>query len=234
MHSPHQHSWEARCKHKDAILHSMKRRQCKLTIQPTALPSSNELWTSLKTQLLVELQRMARGHRMTLVEMWERILTQTANLTEIKQAWLEQTRKLVSVMPPLPPPPRDLIQGVIPCPSTSTLLNLEVLDPPSMSTPSSIPHLPNPNDLIRQIFRLGQLPTPNSVSRCPRVMKHPFVATLMVPPSNPMKSEVAVGMLATSSRQMSHLGSYETMDSTLSHSPSQTLTESPNTPTTSI
>src|SRR6266404_1698822 len=150
--SHHQHFREARRKHKDTILHSMKQQQRKLMIQPMVLPSSDELWTSLKTQLLVELQRLAREHQMTLVEMREWMLTQTMDLTRMEAAWLEQTRRLVSVMPPLPPPPKNLMGRVSPYPSTSMLSNLEVLNPPSTSTPSKTLHLPAPDDLIHQIF----------------------------------------------------------------------------------
>jgi len=78
------------------MLHSMKQRQHKLTTQPMALPSFNESWTSLKTQLLMELQRLARKRQMTLVEMRERILTQTGSLTEVEQtAITEINRQLV-------------------------------------------------------------------------------------------------------------------------------------------
>src|SRR6267378_2345240 len=165
----HQQSWEVRRKHENAILHSMTQQQCRLTTPPMVLPSSNELWISLKTQLLVELQRMAKEHRMTLVEMREWMLTQPANLTEQERAWLEQTRRLISVMPPLPSPPKNLLQGVIPYPSTSMPLNLEAPSPPYMSTPSTESHLPTPNDLIRQILRMDRFPTPNFASQYPGV-----------------------------------------------------------------
>src|SRR6266404_3068433 len=201
--SHHQHFREARRKHKDTILHSMKQQQRKLMIQPMALPSSDELWTSLKTQLLEELQRLARKQQMTLVEMREWMLTQTGDLTREEQTWLKQTRRLVSVMPPLPSPP----QGLTSYPSTSTPSNQEVPNPPSTSMPLIIPHLPNPNDLIRQIFPSGQLPIPNSISQYQRVMKPPFVATLMVPLSNPTKSEDVTESPTTSSCRMSHQGS---------------------------
>src|SRR6266404_3557800 len=124
---------QARRKHEDAILRSMKQHQRKLTIQPMALPSFNESWTSLKTQLLMELQRLARERRITLIEMREWMLMQTMNLTTTEQAWLKQTRRLVSVMPPLPPPPKDLVPRVSPRSSMLTLSNLEVQNPPSTS-----------------------------------------------------------------------------------------------------
>src|SRR6266404_3183258 len=199
----HQYSQEARRKHEDAILRSMKQRQRKLTIQPTVLPSSDESWTLLKLQLLEKLQKLARKQQMTLVEMWEWMLMQTVNLTREERTWFKQTCKLVSVMPPLPLPP----QGLTPYPSTLTLLNQGVPNPPSTLTPSTNPHLLSPNDLIRQIFPSGRLPTPNSISQYQRVMKPPFVATLMVPLSDPTKLEDITKSPATSSHQMFHLGS---------------------------
>src|SRR6266404_3299386 len=161
------------------------------------------------------------------------MLTQPAKLTEQERAWLEQTRWLISVMSPLPSPPKNLLQGVIPYPSTSMPLNLEAPSPPYMLTPSTESHLPTPNNLIRQILRMDQFPTPNFTSQYPRVTKHPSVATLMVPPSEPVKLAVVIESPVTSSRQISHLDSYETTGSTSSHSPSPTMTESLNTLTIS-
>src|SRR6266404_5908400 len=126
--------------------------------QPMALPSSDELWSSLKTQMLMELQRLARERRLTRIEMREWMLMQTMNLTTTEQAWLKQTRRLVSVMPPLPPPPKDLVPRVSPRSSMLTLSNLEVQNPPSTLMLSNTLHLPAPNDLIRRIFPLGLLP----------------------------------------------------------------------------
>src|SRR6266404_568829 len=220
---------QARRKHEDAILRSMKQHQRKLTIQPMALPSFNESWTSLKTQLLIELQRLARERQMTLIEMREWMLTPGAELTVMEQTWVEQTRKLVSVMPPLPPPPK----GSVIHPSTSTLLKQGAPNPPSMSTPSNTLQLPHPNNLIRQIFQTGRFPTPNFDSRSPRVAKHPSVATLMVPPSNPMKLEVVTEPPVTSSHRTSRQGSYGTKGSISSRSPSPTPMGSPNTLTIS-
>src|SRR6267378_3854204 len=108
---------QAQRKHEDAILRSMKQQQRKLTIQPMALPSFSESWTSLKTQLLTELQRLARKRQITLVEMREKMLTRGTELTKEEQTWMRQTRKLVSIMPPLPPPPGSLKSM---CPPTST------------------------------------------------------------------------------------------------------------------
>src|SRR6266404_1665968 len=143
---------QARRKHEDAILRSMKQHQRKLTIQPMALPSFNESWTSLKTQLLTELQRLARERQITLIEMREWMLTRGADLTTMEQTWVKRTRKLVSVMPPLPPPPK----GPVTHPSTLMPSNQEVPNPPSMSAPLNTPHLPHPNDLTRQIFQTAQ------------------------------------------------------------------------------
>src|SRR6266404_9236431 len=221
---------QVRRKHEDAILRSMKRHQRKLTTQPMALPSFNESWTSLKTQLLTELQRLARERQITLIEMREWILTPGAELTRMEQTWVAQTRKLISVMPSLPPPPK----GLVTYPSTSTPLNQEVPNSPSMSTPSNTLHLPRPNDLIRQIFQTGRFPTPNFDSRSPRVAKHPSVATLMVPPSHHMKLEVVTEPPVTSSHRTSRQGSYGTKGSISSRSPSPTPMGSPNTLTLSI
>src|SRR6267378_1581621 len=218
----HQQAREVRRKHEDALLHSMTQQQRRLTIPPMALPSFNESWTSLKTQLLTELQRLARKRRITLVEMRAWMLTQGAELTKEEWAWVTQTRKLVSVMPPLPLPPGKS--------SMSTTLHQEAPNPLSTSTP---PNIPNPSNLMHQIFWTDQYPIPDFASRYPRVMKHPSVATLMVPPSDPMKSEVVTESPVTSSHQMSHLDLYGTTALTLSRSPSLMLMESPNTPTTS-
>src|SRR6266404_9227930 len=168
----HPYSQRTRRKHEDAILHSMKQRQRKLTTPQTALPSFNESWISLKTQLLTELQELARGRQLTLIEMREWMLTRGKDLTMKEQMWVIQTRKLVSVMPPLPPLPRELLTY----PLTSTPSNQEAPNLPFMSMPANTPHLPHPNDLIRQIFRTSQFPTPNFDSQYPRVVKHPFVA----------------------------------------------------------
>src|SRR6266404_2443250 len=207
----------------------MKQRQHRLTTQPTELPSFDKSWTSLKLQLLTELQRLARECQMTLVEMQEWMLTQTADLTQMEQIWMKQTCRLVSVMPPLPSPPRDLL-GVTSHPSTLTLLNQEVPSLPFMSTPSTTPHLLSLDNLTRQIFPLGQLPMLNFASQYQRVVKPPFVATLMVPPSDPMRLGIVAGPLATSLHQTSHLDSYGIRDSTSSRSPSPTMMGSPNTP----
>src|SRR6266404_331658 len=200
---------QARRKHEDAILRSMKQHQRKLTIQPMALPSFNESWTSLKIQLLTELQRLARERQITLMEMREWMLTPGAELTRTEQTWVEQTRKLVSVMPPLPSPPKDLKIY----PSTSTPSNQEVPSPPSMSTPLNTLRLPHPNDLIRQIFPMGRFPTPNFDYRSPGGMKRPSVAMLMVHPSDTKKSEVVTELPVPSSHRMSRQDSYETKDS---------------------
>src|SRR6266404_3118272 len=167
---------------------------------------------------------------MTLVEMREWMLTQGADLTKMEQVWVEQTRKLVSVMPPLPPPPKSLTTAHS---STSMPLNQEVQNLPSMSTPSSASHLPSLHDLIHQIFPMDQLPTHSFVSPYQGVMKPPFVATLMVPPSDPMKLGIVTEPSIPSLHRTSHLGSYEIRDLASSRSPSPALTESPNMPTTS-
>src|SRR6266404_5496796 len=221
---------EARRKYEDTLLHSMTQQRRRSTIPPMALPSFNESWTSLKIQMLTELQRLARERRMTLIEIREWMLTPGTELTAMEQTWMEQTRKLVSVMPPLPPPPK----GLETYPSTSTPLNQEFPNPPSTSTPSNTLHLPHPNDLIHQIFQTDRFPIPNFDSRSPRVTKHPSVAMLMVPPSDPMKLEIVAKPPVTSSHQISHQDSYGTRGSILSRSPSPTPMELPSTLTTFI
>ncbi len=138
--------------------------------------------------------------------------------------------------------PQTCIRHATPITTTKGVINTPIdvnaLEPgspslPSMSTLSTESRLPRPNDLIRQIFQTGRYPIPSFTSQYPRVMKHPSVATLMVPPSDPMKSGTVTGVPVTSSHQTSHLDSYETTGSTLSHFPSLTRTESLNTLTLS-
>src|SRR6266404_2979800 len=160
--------------------------------------------------------------------MRERMLKPTGERTKREQSWMKRTHRLISIMPPLPPPPRNL-QGVISYPSMSTLSSQGAPNLPSTLMLSTTFQPPNPDDLIHQIFPSGQLPTPNSVSWCQRVMKPPFVATLMVPLSDPMKSEDVIKSPATFSHRTSHLDSSGTKDATSSHSPSPTMMGSPNT-----
>jgi len=81
----------------------MRQQQVRSVMILPALPSSEELWQSLRLQLMVELQRLAWESRMTLLEAREFMLTQTEGLTMQEQCWLEQTHKLVSIMPRSPP-----------------------------------------------------------------------------------------------------------------------------------
>src|SRR6266404_1545484 len=94
------HYRRAQRKAKEAILRSMKWRQVTSVMTPPALPSSDELWCSLRLQLMEELQRLAWEWRMTLLEEREFVLTQTTGLTMQERCWLEQTWKLVLIMPP--------------------------------------------------------------------------------------------------------------------------------------
>src|SRR6266404_7932548 len=126
----------------------MKRQQVTLVMTPPALPSSEELWHSLRLQLMVELQRMAREWRMTILEEREFVLTQTMGLTMQEQCWLEQTCKLVSIMPP--PAHDEVIQydissyppKVIPHPEVQPhplTLTTSTTNPPSTSTSMKMP-----------------------------------------------------------------------------------------------
>src|SRR5882762_12035765 len=80
----------------------MRQQQQRLETILTALPSSDALWQSLRLQLLVELQRLARTWKKTMVEMREFLLMHTVGLTMMERCWLEQTRNLLAVMPRVP------------------------------------------------------------------------------------------------------------------------------------
>src|SRR5882762_3661347 len=77
----------------------MRQQQQRLETILTALPSSDALWQSLRLQLLVELQRLARTWKKTMVEMREFLLMHTVGLTMMERCWLEQTRNLLAMMP---------------------------------------------------------------------------------------------------------------------------------------
>src|SRR6266404_4984484 len=150
----------------------MKWQQATSVMTPLALPSSEELWCSLRLQLMVELQRMARERRLTILEEQEFVLTQTMGLTMQERCWLEQTHKLVSIMPP--PACNEVIQynissylpKVIPHPEVRppplTLISLTA-NPPLKSTSMRMPESP-------PMVRLGPLtlttPTPHLQCLC--------------------------------------------------------------------
>src|SRR5712664_3573819 len=182
-----------------ALFASMRRRQRKSGTTPTGLPSSDELWHSLRLQLMNTLQRFASERKLTVTEAKEMLLrTPPLDLTMEERCWLESARNLVSVMPP----PTDsevnhydlssYLPKLIPrrealaAPSTSTetnitpqmLLALAAADPPppslglrppTMTSTSSRVTLPSVPTLIRAIFPTDPLPTPASASPYPSV-----------------------------------------------------------------
>src|SRR6266404_6098962 len=99
MHRPHQR--KVQYKAEAALFASMRRRQRKLATTPTGLPSSDELWRSLRLQLMDTLQRFASERRLTVTEAKEMLLrTPPLDLTMEEQCWLESARNLVAIMPP--------------------------------------------------------------------------------------------------------------------------------------
>ncbi len=127
------HFCKAQCKAKAVLLASMKQWQQRLETTQPGLPSSAELWRSLRLQLMVTLQRLARERKLTLLEAKEMILrTKPQDLSMEEQCWLEAARNLVLIMPP---PTVDEVKrydlssylpkliphpGALPVPSTST------------------------------------------------------------------------------------------------------------------
>src|SRR6266404_9877790 len=95
------HFHKAQRKAKAALLASMKQRQQRLETTQLGLPSSAELWRSLRLQLMVTLQRLARMRKLTLLEAKEMILrTKPQDLSMEERCWLESARNLVLIMPP--------------------------------------------------------------------------------------------------------------------------------------
>src|SRR6266404_9793287 len=133
-----QHFRKAQHKAEAALLVSMRQWQQRLGTTPTGLPSSSELWRSLRLQLMVTLQRFASERKLMLLEAKNMILrTNPQDLLMEERCWLESARNLVSIMPPLTVaevksynlssyPPK-----LIPHPETSAV--------PSMSTSSIRP-----------------------------------------------------------------------------------------------
>src|SRR6266404_4342090 len=93
------HYHQAQRRHEDTIWTSTIRQQQRSAMTLPVLPSSTTLWQSLRLQLLMELQRLAREKRMTVIEMQEFLLMPTASLTRAEWCWLEQLRNLLAVMP---------------------------------------------------------------------------------------------------------------------------------------
>src|SRR6266404_3212823 len=99
MHRPHHR--KAQYKAEAALFASMRQRQRRLATTPTGLPSSAELWRSLRLQLMTTLQRFASERKLTVTETKELLLrTPPQELTMQERCWLESARDLVSIMPP--------------------------------------------------------------------------------------------------------------------------------------
>src|SRR6267378_4233491 len=188
------HFCKVQYKAEAALFASMKKRQHRLAMTPTGLPSSDVLWQSLRLQLMDTLQRFASERRLTITEAKEMLLrTPPLDLTMEEWCWLESARDLVSIMPPptdsevkhydLSSYPLKLIprREALTAPSTSTetnitpqtLLALAAADPPppslgprppTLTSTSSRVTLPSVPALIRAIFQTDPSPTPASAS----------------------------------------------------------------------
>src|SRR5882762_3534464 len=132
-----QHHRKVQYKAEAALFASMRQRQRRSGTTPTGLPSSGELWRSLRLQLMDTLQRFASERKLTITEAKEMLLrTPPLDLTMEERCWLESARNLVSIMPPptdskvkhydLSSYPPKLIphRGVPAAPSTSTETNI--------------------------------------------------------------------------------------------------------------
>src|SRR6266404_9372433 len=99
MHRPHHR--KVQYKAEATLFASMRQRQRRLGTTPTGLPSSDELWHSLRLQLMTTLQRFASERKLTVTEAKEMLLrTPPLDLTMEERCWLESARNLVSIMPP--------------------------------------------------------------------------------------------------------------------------------------
>src|SRR5882757_10859424 len=149
-----QHHRKVQYKAEAALFASMRQRQRRLATTPTGLPSSDELWRSLRLQLMGTLQRFTSERKLTITEAKEMLLrTPPLDLTMEERCWLESACNLVSIMPPptdsevkhynLSSYPPKLIPrpGALIAPSTSTetnitpqqLLAMAAADPPPQS-----------------------------------------------------------------------------------------------------
>src|SRR6267378_1964341 len=95
------HFCKVQYKAEAALFASMKKRQHRLAMTPTGLPSSDVLWQSLRLQLMDTLQKFAIERKLTVTEAKEMLLrTWPQDLTMEEWCWLESARNLVSIMPP--------------------------------------------------------------------------------------------------------------------------------------
>src|SRR6266404_1721742 len=209
------HHRKVQYKGEELLFASMRRRQRKLGTTPTGLPSSDELWRSLRLQLMDTLQRLASERKLTLVEAREMLLrTPLQDLTMAERCWLESARNLATIMPP--PADSKVKQydlssyppKLIPCPgwqvapSTETETNitpqklLALASPPSLSLDLPPPPttstslrvtLPSVPTLLHAIFQTDPSPTPTSILPSPSATKHPRFATRMAPPCTTAK-----------------------------------------------
>ncbi len=194
-------------------------------------------------------------------EMREFLLTHTVGLTMMERCWLEQTHNLLVVMPRAPQD--EEIQYDLSSYLPRIIHRLEALQHPSTSTistdliplTSTIPHypmtgsstsststapLPPLHDLIRQILRLGLLPTPNSSSPYKLTMRCPLSAIPMGHSWSTTRSGAGVRILPPhlitphprTGQTLFWPGSYKTRGQALFTSLSPTLEESSTSPTT--
>src|SRR6267378_142239 len=99
MHRPHHR--KVQYKGEELLFASMRRRQRKSGTTPMGLPSSDELWRSLRQQLMDTLQRFANERKLTLIEANKMLLrTPPQDLTMVEWCWLESAQNLVLIMPP--------------------------------------------------------------------------------------------------------------------------------------
>src|SRR6266404_5686734 len=210
MHRPHHR--KVQYKGEELLFASMKRRQRKSGTTPTGLPSSDELWHSLRLQLMGTLQRFASERKLTVTEAKEMLLrTPPLELTMEERCWLESARNLVSIMPPptdsevkqydLSSYPPKLIprREALAAPSTSTETNITPQTllaiaatippppsqhprPPPMTSTSLRVILPSVPDLLRAVFSTDPLPIPASASPSQSAKRRPHYATRMAPP----------------------------------------------------
>src|SRR6266404_8095948 len=208
MHRPHHR--KAQYKAEAALFASMRQRQRRLATTPTGLPSSDELWRSLRLQLMGTLQRFASERKMTVTEAKEMILrTPPQDLTMEERCWLESARNLATIMSPpadsevkqydLSSYPPKLIPrlGWQVAPSTETETNITPQTLLALASPPSLPPdlppqpmtstslrvtLPSVPALLRAIFQTDLSPTPASVLPYPLARRRPLSATPMAPP----------------------------------------------------
>src|SRR6266404_5460359 len=210
MHRPHHR--KVQYKAEALLFASMRRRQRRSGTTPTGLPSSDELWRSLRLQLMATLQKFTNERKLTITEAKEMLLrTPPLELTMDERCWLESAWNLVSIMPPPTSsevkqydlssyPPKLIPRLEAPtAPSTSTGTNITpqtllaiaatippspspLPRPPPMTSTSSRVILPSVAELIRATFRTGPLPTPAFASPSQSAKRHPRSATQMAPP----------------------------------------------------